>query len=268
MANLRNIGGLIKRHYEKALLTLALGGLVYSVVHLYLMKQDEDAKIQEYDKGILKKKTKDVQAVDVESLARALDSAKNPPGLNLGLPHNLLNPVKWQKRPDGTIIKIEKGTEVGPDALKLAKVTPLNTTITIDKASGSGLLMSAMQEASTNLVFRRKLQSFVTTNGVDRTKLFTLRELKGTTDKPEAVIELGGSERVTVTIDTPFTRVDGYKADLQYPPENKAFTDKRVGDVLPLGGEDYNIVAINQNEVVVSAASNKRRTTIRTNAAP
>ena len=69
-----------------------------------------------------------------------------------------------------------------------------------------------------------------------------------------------------ITGDKPFTRVDGYKVDLTYPPENRNLGDRRVGDVLPIAGEDYIIVAINPNEVVVSARSNNRRTTIRNNA--
>ncbi len=264
MGFLRNIGGLSKRHYEKVLLGLALVGLIYAVVHLAMKREEEDAKIREYEKGIQKKKTKEVPSVDLDALQKSLDSAKNPPGLNFGLPHNLFNAVKWQKRPDGSIIKIEKGTEVGPDALKLAKVTALNTIVTISGVAGSGLNMTALQEASTNIGLRRRITSYVTTNATHGTKLFILRDIKS---GPEAVIELVGGERVSVTAEKAFTRVDGYKVDLQYPPENRSFTEKRVGDVLPLAGEDYIIVAITQNEVVVSAVSNKRRTTIRNNAA-
>lgn len=265
---LRKIGSVFARHYEKVLLVLALLGLVYAVYHLYTKKQEEEQNIQTYNRNIQKKQTQGIPATDLGPLTKALESAKNPSALNFGLPHNLFNAVKWQRRPDGTIIKIEKGTEVGPDALKLTKVTPLETTIAIERASGTGLQMSATQEASTNVYYRRKLSFFMTTNTMDRTKLFTLREIRGTPDKPEAVIELGNGDRAPVTADKPYKRVDGYKADLLYPPEGKTFSDRRIGDVLPLGGEDYIVVAINPNEIVVSARSNNRRTTIRNNAGP
>lgn len=262
----RKIGALIVRHYEKVLLGVALIGLVYAVIHLYSTKQAEEEKISTYDRGISKKKTKEVPAVDMNALSQTLSSATNPPDVNLSLPHNVFNPVKWQRRPDGTIIKIEKGTEVGPNALQIASIAPLQTVITLDKPAGSGLNMSVLQEASTNVGFRRKLQSFVTTNAADRTRFFTLREIRGSAEQPEAVVELATGDRVTVTPEKPFTRVDGFKVDLTYPPENRSFNDKRVGDVLALAGEDYIIVAITQNEVVVSARSNNRRTTIRNNA--
>ena len=55
--------------------------------------------------------------------------------------------------------------------------------------------------------------------------------------------------------------------DLSYPPETKQFTEKRQRETITLGGEDYNIVAITQNEVVLSARSNNKRTTLRYSAA-
>jgi len=268
MQFLRKIGGLLGRHYEKVLLAVGLIGLIYAVVHLYSKKQSEEEKIREFDRQTLKRKTKPVPPVDLAALNKALEQATNPPALNLGLPHNVFNPVKWQQKPDGSVIKIEKGTEVGPEALKIAKVSPLSTIITLDKATTSGVQMTAVQEASTNAALRSKRQSYLTPNSSDDRKLYTLREIHGVPDKPEAVIELAGGEKVTVTPEKPYSKVEGFKVDLLYPPEGKNFSGKRAGDVLNLAGEDYNIVAINSNEIVVSARSNNRRYTIRNNAAP
>jgi hypothetical protein len=55
-------------------------------------------------------------------------------------------------------------------------------------------------------------------------------------------------------------------ADLHYAPENKHWTARRVGAPLQFNGEDYNIVAINQNEVVLSAKSNGKKWTIKNTA--
>lgn len=268
MESLRKYGGVLARHYEKVLLVVALVGLVYAVYHLNSKKQSEEENIKQYNLTISKKQTQGIPVTDLAGMSNALAQAKSPPALNLGLPHNVLNPVKWQRRPDGTIIKIATGTEVGPAALKVVNVAPLNTVIAVEKASASGLFMNVVQEASTNAGLRRKIQVFVTPNTMDRTKLFTLREIGGAPDKPEAAIELATGERATVTAEKPYTKLAGYKADLQYPPENKNFKDARVGDVLPLAGEDYIIVAINPTEVVVSARSNNRRTTIRNISGP
>jgi Lhr-like helicase len=61
--------------------------------------------------------------------------------------------------------------------------------------------------------------------------------------------------------------VDGHLADLRYPPENRNWSNRREGDRLTFGGEEYNIVAINENEVVLSARSGKK-TTVRMSVAP
>jgi hypothetical protein len=255
------------RHFEKVVVMVALIGLVYAVGHLYMKKQSEDDKIREYDRGILKKKTKPVPAVDLGFLNHAIEQGTNPPALNFGLPHNLFNPVKWQKARDGSIIKIRTGTEIGPAALKITGVTPLNTVITLNRMAGSGVEMSALQEASTNRLLRRKYPKFFSsTNETDYTKLFTLREIRGTPEKPEAVVELATGERETVTPEKPYTKVEGYRVDMTYTPDGTKFTDKRVGDEVTLAGEVYIIVAINPTEVVVSARSNNRRTTIKYNA--
>jgi hypothetical protein len=75
------------------------------------------------------------------------------------------------------------------------------------------------------------------------------------------------SEHAVITKEKAFERVDGYMADLEYKPENRRWTAQRVGAVLPFNGEQYKIVAINQNEVVLSAP-NLKKWTIKTNPNP
>ncbi len=271
MKFLGNIPGLLKRHYEKVILAIALIGLIGAVVYLNQMKSAENEKIEKYNQNIGKKKGKPVPSIDASALSTAIQHATNPPSLNFSPPHNLFNPVKWQKRPDNSLLKVETGKEVGPQALEIVKIAPLQLLITLDQQSGSGVNMSVTQEAHTNRLWRVKMQSFLTTNSTSerlhRSRVFTLREFKVTADGPMTEIELADGTKTTVSVNKPFSRVDGYKVDLSYPPEKKNFPDRRVGDPLTLAGEDYIIVAINQNEVVVSARSNDRRTTIRNNAA-
>jgi len=273
MKFLRNIPGLIKRHYEKVILVFALLGLITAVVYLNDMKNAENENIAKYNKGITKRKPNPVPSIDITALTTALDHAKNPSALNFAPPHNLFNPVKWQRRQDGTILKVETGKEVGAEALEVAKISPLNLIITLDQAAGSGFNMGVLQEGATNAAWRRKFVSYVTTNSpADRvhgaTKAFKLVDVNRATQPPEVSIELTDGKIVTVSADKPFTRVMGYKVDLNYPPEKRMITDRRAGDSLMLGDEVYNIVAITTNEVVISARSNNRRTFIRNNAAP
>ena len=61
----------------------------------------------------------------------------------------------------------------------------------------------------------------------------------------------------------PFQRVGGYMADIKYDPEKLVFHKYRVGTPLTIGGETYKIVVISDSEVVVSATSNAKMTTIK-----
>jgi len=66
------------------------------------------------------------------------------------------------------------------------------------------------------------------------------------------VLELNDTgQRVEVARDQPFRRIDGYMVDLKYAPENKTWTARRVGASPAFNGEEYNIVAITENEVVI-----------------
>ena len=273
MKGLRNIFGLLKRHYEKVILGLALVGLIWAVGHLNGTKSEQNKMIEDYDKGITKRKPKPIPQVDLAQLTEAMKRATKPLGLDLSPPHQLFNPVKWQQRPDGFRIKAETGKELGVNAVVIAKLSPLNLLITLDSQAGSGAQMSVTQEASTNRFLQQRLRAYVTTNNPServhsRGRAFTLRDYRVTPEGPEADIELADGKMVTVTPSKPFERVEGYKADLHYPPENQAFKERRVGDSFTVAGEDYIIVAISSNEVVVSARSNDRRTPIRSNATP
>ena len=80
----------------------------------------------------------------------------------------------------------------------------------------------------------------------------------------ELILELADSNSQTVSLSKakPFQRVEGYAADLRYPPDNLNFRDKKVNDLIPIAGESYKIIAITENEVRVSAISTDKRTTI------
>ena len=271
MKGLGNILGHVKRHWEKVLLAFALIGLIGAVVYLNQMKSAENTKIDEYEKGVLRPKVKAFPTVDVNVLSSAMRQATNASGITFSPPHNLFNPVKWQKRTaTGERIKAETGRELGIQAVQITKNTPLGTIITLDAPSGSGANMSVTMEANSTNYYRQRLRAFVSTNTTDRvhrtSRAFTLRDFRMPEDgKAEADIELTDGTRATVTAEKPFNRVESYKTDLFYPPENLSLKDRRVGDTLTVAGEDYIIVAIGANEVVVSARSNDRRTTIRNN---
>jgi len=95
--------------------------------------------------------------------------------------------------------------------------------------------------------------------------VFTLLKVVGPPDNPtQLFIKLADTgETNTLSGGQPFRRVDGYSADLSYPPENFSKKAQRVGDHFPFEGDDYYIIAIDQNEVILSAQSNQRNYTLR-----
>lgn len=263
---------LLQQHYEKAVLGLAIAALVVSGLMLASQKQSEEEALNSYIVNVSQRKAFQYTNIQWSAYYEALAKATNPVVLDFTKPrlHNLMGPVKWQRRPDGTLLKVETGTEVGPEALRITRIAPLMLTVALDKVSGTnGFFISVTREGATNVALRRKLQSYVTPGGKDRMGTFMLKEVKGTATEPELVLELADTgDRATLNKDTPFTREDGYKVDLSYPPENRTFSEKRQNESITIAGEDYNIIAIAKNEIVLSARSNNKRTTLRYNAAP
>ena len=272
MEFLRKLPLLLRQHYEKLMLALALVALALSGFLLAGQKEKEEKGLEEYLQNFKGAKVWPYTNVAWAPYQEALKQATNPVQVNFKKPrlHNLFGPVKWQKRPDGTLLKIELGNEVGPEALKVTKIVPLNLIINVDKVNGvSNFWISVTREAHTNAALRRKFPpAYMTPGGKDRLGTFVLREIKGTPEAPELVLELADTgDKVSLFKDRPYQRVDGYKADFSYSPENKAFVEKRLNDTLTLGGEEYIIIAISPSEVVLSARSNNKRTTLRYNAA-
>ncbi len=273
MEFLRRLPVLLREHYEKVLLGLALAGLIVSGLLLAAQKAQESEELEKYRTEQIRRGTFRYTNINWAPYLEALAQGTNPIRVDFTKPrlHNLFGPVKWQRQPDGKLLKIEVGNEVGPEALKVTKVTPLYLIISLDRVAGSNsFFLGVAREASTNVVLRRKNPFYVTVGSKDRLGTFTLREVKGTPDDPELVLELADTgERATVSKSAPFQKVEGYTASLVYPPEgNRSFPDRRLNDMISLAGEDYILVAISPNEVVLSSRSNQKRTILRFNAKP
>jgi len=98
----------------------------------------------------------------------------------------------------------------------------------------------------------------------EKNESFTITDVQGPPANPtQLILQLTDSGELTaISKDKPFRRVDAYIAALKYSPEGKNWQDQRVGDDLKFAGDDYIVVAINQNEVVLSAKSNQKKTTL------
>ena len=93
---------------------------------------------------------------------------------------------------------------------------------------------------------------------------FTIVDVIGSPDDPaqlKLIVQLTDTgDRVPITKDKPYSRVDGYAADLKYDPEGKKWQGQRVGSVLKFANDDNIIVAINQDSVILLARSNQKKT--------
>jgi len=257
----------LKKHYEKVLLGVVLLGLAVAVAFLPFKIASEKQRLEDMRNQLINPSVKPLTNLDLSTPDLVLKRAAAPAVLDLSAPHRLFNPMPWQKAADGHLIKAD-ASNIGPNALTITKMVPLYLKLTLDGVTvldaGARCKIGVENEAALNFRDRRK-QKYCKLG--DKTETFALRDIKasppGSTNFT-VVLELNDTgQRVTVSKDQPFRRIDGHMVDLKYAPENKVWTNRRVDDSLSFNGEDYNIVAITENEVVLSAKSNQKKWTIK-----
>jgi hypothetical protein len=257
----------IKKNYEKILLSAVLFGLVGALVFLPFIIAADKQKQEEMRNQILTGPVKPLPDLDMTNEDNALSRLQSPYQLDFDTTNKLFNPLEWQKTADGRLFPIKNGNEVGAGAAVVTKITPLYFILSLDSVTtndlGARYGIGVERQAASNPALRRKLPRFVSADD-RKVDLFTLVEVKGAPENPDQlVLKLTDSgDTVSVSKDKPFQRVDGYTADLKYDPERKTFNARRVGALISFGGDDYYIVAIDSNTVILSAQSNQKRTTL------
>lgn len=256
----------LKKHYEKILLGVVLFGLVGAMVFLpFLILHDRNV-LDDTRNGIIRHAVRPLAPLDLTEQSNAIARLQLPYHLNFETTNRLFNPVEWQKAVNGTLIKLESGNEVGPRAARITKIRPLYFILTLDSVEtnefGARYVVGVERQAAA-AAWQRAPRSHYASVG-DKNDAFTITAVNGPPGKPtQLILRLTDSgERVTLSPNKPFRRVDGYAADLNYAPEGKNWQEQRVGDDLKFAGDDYIIVAISRNEVVLSAKSNQKKTTL------
>lgn len=260
----------LKKNYEKVLLGVVLLGLVVGAVFLILMIPAERAALESKSAEIINRPAKPLADLDLGKTKSFIERVAFGNCLDLATTNKVFNSMQWQRKSDGTLLKIALGNEVGPEAVVVTRIAPLYTTITYHSALISGADVrydiAVEKEAAAKSNLRLPKHTYASLNS--KTDTFVIREVKGPADNPtELVIELTDTaELVSIAKDKPFKRVDGYLADFKYPPDNKTWSNQRVGSgglgttAINIAGESYIVVAINKNEVVLSAKSNNKKT--------
>jgi len=253
----------IKKHYEKILLSVVLLGLVGALAFLpLLILENRVSSAVSFGRT-----PRPLPPLEMSGQDQVLERLSSPYQLDFSTTNKLFNPVEWKRDYSGNLIKIVTGREVGPHAAVVTKITPLYLLVTLDEVEtnelGALYIIGVEHQGSPYPQLRYKRQHYATKG--EKNNDFTLIDIKGPPNNPDALIlKLADTgELASVSQSKPFRRVEGYEADLKYPPENKSFQDERVGSMISFGGENYLIVAIDQNEVILSAQSNQKKTTLR-----
>lgn len=254
----------LKKNYEKLLLAAVILCLAGVAAFLPFKIGSEKQKLQELTTGVLSPRVDPLTNLDLTVTTETLKRAGSPVIANFGPPNKLFSPMPWQKAADGHLIPLDD-THIGPQAVTVTDISPLYLIITLDSVSaletGTKYVIGVQREAAPLARDRSKKQSYTAVGG--KTDSFTLREAQGPAESPtNLVMELKDGEVVSLSKEKPFRRVEGHMADLKYDPEKKSWRDQRVGATLSLNGEDYNVVAISTNEVVLSAKKNQKKWTI------
>jgi len=255
----------VKKHYEKILLSVVLLGLVGALVFLpFLIISDQDTQ-RRMKEGIISVKVAPLPALDLTRETNVSARLQSPYKLDFSTTNKLFNPVPWQRKADGTLIK---GSQAGPTAAVVTKITPLCLILTLDSIEtnefGARYVISMERQAAVLPAQRGKRQHYASVG--EKNETFTIAVVNGSPDNPaqlELILQLTDTgERATLSKDKPFRRTDGYSADLKYDLEGKKWQGQRIGADLKFAGDDNIVVAIYQDSVILKARSNDKKTTL------
>ena len=260
---------LIKRHYEKVILSVVLLGVVGFLVFLPLIiSHDQEELKRLIDDSTTSKKVQPIPDLDLTRQAAISKRVASTSKFDFSSTNRLFNPLEWKKRPDNTIYPVTSANETAASAAVVTKITPLYFMITFESVETNGLapryVVGVEHQGADKPALRRKQQRYISAG--EKKDSFILTAVNGDPADPGGlVLQLTDTgETVTVSRDKPYQRVEGYSADLKYELEKPAknFAGLRSGSRISFGGEDYIVVAVDADEVILSAQSNQKKTTL------
>lgn len=258
----------LKKHYEKIILSVVLLGLAVVAAYLPIKVNQEKENEDRRKEQLIGAKVTPFPPVDLTTNAAVLVKVKTPIKFDISGRHNLFNPVPWVKRPNGELIKVQTGDEIGIGALQVTAITPLNLIVSFDGIAGDPTQAKDPRDLKYQLTVTRETMS----SGAKSVRAFTIgtannlgtmKEIIGPADNPTGAkfLPLGEQELLTITRDKPYTRVIGYSADVFYSPAGVTRKGMRRGDAFAIPGNDlYTLVNIEKDTVVFEAKSNKKQT--------
>lgn len=256
----------LKKHYEKILLGVMLVGLIGVLVFMLFYIASEKSDMAAKSNNFINPRVKPLPDLDMTVLNGALDRLAQPYSLDLETTNKLFNPLEWQRALDGGLILAAKKT--GLQVAVVTNIAPLYTIISLDSVITNELgvryLIKVEHQAAATPVKRRPVPHYILSTERTANETFALQEVKGAPENPDALVLklVDSGELISIAKDRPYRRIEGYTADFRYDPERKAFHNRRVGDRVPFGGADYQVVEVNQNELILQDQSNQKKTSL------
>ncbi|MBI3881318.1 MAG: hypothetical protein HY301_14800 [Verrucomicrobia bacterium] len=267
----------LKKHYEKIILSLVLLVVIFFAVRLPGEIRKAQKDLEALRNGIIRTEPRPVPAVDFTRNDSSITRARSPITNNLSGQHNLLNPVKWQRLPDGSIIKIVRGDEILRGFI-VTKITTIKYTVAFRGISGAGdtvrYRIGVTDEGQANPVKRKeqvRAPGAPKATGLpEKNDLFKMVEVKGPPENPtEITVELVKDKQlVSFSKDKPSEQIIGYEADAKYDPEGKNWKGLRQDSKVQFANDTYKVIAITPTQVTIEGESTPKRTTVELTPAP
>jgi len=252
----------IKKNYEKIILSVVLLGVVGALVALPFVIQQDKEDTTAMVTSVTSPKVKPLDPLDLTAQNNLLNRLQTPYDLDFSTTNKLVNPVTWKKNANGELIKITTGHEIDAEAAEVTKITPLYLILSLESVE-TNLETRYVIGIERQFVTSRSQRKQTTVASVGEKKpIFTIVQVKGDPIQPDELeLKLADTgEIVPVAKGKPYERADAFTADIKFDPEKISKVGQHEGAVLRFGDETYNIVAIHQNEVILLAQSNQKKT--------
>ena len=248
----------LKKHYEKILLAVILLGLALAAAALPFTLDSDRESLAQIDNQLAPPKI--YQPVDLSPAVVALNRMKSPPTVLISGQNNTFNPVVWKQKPNGELVKLPPGSE-GAEALTIQEIRPLKFELIYERTVGGGHFFTVVKEISPRKSTRRTSKFFTTDQRSGDIHLIEVKSSSGSGDV--FVFEIPETkEIITVTKDKPFSRIEGYEADLRYELESRPFPGVRNGSELIFDGGVHKIVVITSTQVRIQTTATQKQTTL------
>jgi hypothetical protein len=262
----------IKKQYEKLVLgfvLLAVAGLAISLVFsVSQVRSDLENALQQLAGA--KQKPLVPENLETNLTQSYLKKVTQRPQIVLAAQdHYTFNPITWTRASSGRLEPSKPRPNTGASGLTFVAAHDLVLEIAFEQVAGTPeaprYQFSVRRDYEKSANARRAVVESVAVGSENKDQLFRVLEVQGPKESPTSFLceLIATRETFQLAKAKNFRRTQGYSADLRYEADRRDFPQKRVGESITLSGAVYKIVAIEKDELVVSAPNSVRTTVAR-----